>query len=441
MASSLHEHAFGLGHQHPTPFYVFSPTRLSAALDRFHSFTASLPIPAEVYYSYKTNYLPALCGELADAGIGAEVTSPAEWRSARQLHQAGRIVVNGIGKCADGLLQEIVDDPTSTPRLVNMETDTEIDVVSRRTTDSQPLSVGVRVTIPEVSGELGRDPSEHWNRGVTKFGWAIDGTAVLDACRKLASSEPVRLEALHLHFGSQLVSASRYDVALRRLGDLVERLKNSGVPVATLDLGGGIASGWVTKQRTGPLFDLLMLMGLPTPKSQQKAPDLEGIAAVFHRHAARLADLGVTKLIFEPGRFLAEPSMVAVAKVIAVRRDGDRRHAVLDLGTNGLHCWRGNETRPIVFATADEGPAEAIQLVGPLCHRSDTFGEVTTPAPLQAGDMVCFDAVGAYSLGDWVANAWPRPPVYSEGGQLLWQPPSHGLTNATPSDAEIDHGR
>lgn len=440
MGNPLHEHAFSLGREHPTPFYVFSSTRLSSALARFHDFTASLPIPSEVYYSYKTNYLPALCGELADAGIGAEVTSPAEWRSARQLHRAERIVVNGIGKCADGLLQEIVDDASTAPRLVNLETDTEIDVVSRRTAGSQPLSVGVRVTIPEVSGELGRDPSEHWSRGVTKFGWTIGGTAVLDACRKLVSSDRVRLEALHLHFGSQLVSAARYDVALGRLGDLIERLKNSGITVATLDLGGGIASGWVTKRRTGPLFDLLKVVGLPTPKSQQKAPDLEGIAAVFHRHAARLADLGVTKLIFEPGRFLAEPSMVAVARVIAVRRDGDRRHAVLDLGTNGLHCWRGNETRPIAFDTAGEGPAEAVQLVGPLCHRSDDFGKMTAPAPLQAGDLVCFDAVGAYSLGDWVANAWPRPPVYSEGGQLLWEPPSHGLPTATPLDAEAGHG-
>ncbi|MGW2081251.1 diaminopimelate decarboxylase family protein [Streptomyces sp. NPDC001939] len=440
MDSHLHETAFGLGRQHPTPFYVFSPTRLSAALDRFRSFTASLPIPAEVYYSYKTNYLPALCGELADAGIGAEVTSPAEWMFARQLHRAERILVNGIGKCADELLQGIVDDLTSAPRLVNLETDTEVDIVTQRTVGSRPLSVGVRVTIPEVSGELGRDPSEHWKRGVTKFGWTVDGAAVLEACRKLSSSDAVQLEALHLHFGSQLVSAERYDVALRRLSDLVARLKNAGITIATLDLGGGIASGWVTKRRTGPLFDLLNVVGLPTPKSQQKAPDLKGIAAVFQRHASRLADLGVTKLIFEPGRFLAEPSMVAVARVIAVRRDGDRRHAVLDLGTNGLHCWRGNENRPIIFDTTVNGPADVVQLVGPLCHRSDAFGKITTPAPLQAGDLVCFDAVGAYSLGDWVANAWPRPPVYGEDGQLLWEPPSHGLKATAPLGREVGHG-
>ncbi|MFC5253433.1 diaminopimelate decarboxylase family protein [Streptomyces nigrescens] len=433
MVDSLHSQAFTLGRQQETPFYIFSQDRLSSALQRFRQFTSSLPFPTETYYSYKTNYLPALCDQIAEARVGSEITSPAEWAAARRRHAPDRIVVNGIGKCADGLLQSIVDEVASAPRLVNLETDTEIGIVARRDQEAQPLPIGLRVTIPSVSGELGRDPSEHWKRGVTKFGWSCDGDAILAAARTLAGNRAVRLEALHVHFGSQLVSAARYDVVLSKLCNLLRRLSSAGVTVNTLDLGGGLASGWVTKRRTGPLFDLVKVLGLPTPRSQQKAPDLVGITTVVHKHAARLSSLGVTRLIFEPGRYLAEPAMVAVAKVIAVRRDGTRRHAVVDLGTNGLHCWRSNETRPIAFDLAGKGGAEMMKLVGPLCHRSDSFGTVTTPGRLQAGDLVCFDAVGAYSLGDWVANAWPRPPVFSEDGHLLWAPPSHGLPANSPS--------
>ncbi|MFJ9420034.1 diaminopimelate decarboxylase family protein [Streptomyces sp. NPDC101227] len=432
MIDSLHSQAFALGRQRETPFYVFSPTRLSSALDRFNRFTSGLPFPTETYYSYKTNYLPALCDQIADAAVGSEITSPTEWAAARQRHQSNRIVVNGIGKCADGLLQRIADEVSTAPRLVNLETDTEVSIVAQRSPEADPLPVGLRVTVPSVSGELGRDPSEHWNRGVTKFGWSADGNAVLNAARALAGNRAVRLEALHLHFGSQLVSAARYDIVLQRLCDLLQRLTSIGATVSTLDLGGGLASGWVTKRRTGPLFDLIKVLGLPTPKSQQKAPDLDGITAALHKHAARLSDLGVTRLILEPGRYLAEPAMVAVSKVIAVRRDGARRHAVVDLGTNGLHCWRGNETRPIAFDPSAKGEPEEIKLVGPLCHRSDSFGTVTAPSQLQPDDLVCFDAVGAYSLGDWVANAWPRPPVLGEDGSLLWTPPSHGLITGSP---------
>jgi diaminopimelate decarboxylase len=400
--------------------FVFSSDRMAAALDGFRAFVARLPVSSEIFYSYKTNYLPALCQQLADAGIGAEVTSAVEWALATRYQEPTRIVVNGIGKCAGGLLRQIVANPDQVPRLVNLETDTEVDLVTRRPGNIRPLPVGLRITVPEISGERGRDPSEHWRRGVSKFGWPVDGDAVVSVARRLAAVQSVDLQGLHVHFGSQLVSPRRYDTVLRRIGQLLQRLHRAGITVTTLDLGGGLASGWVDKRRTGPLFDLLAATGLPVPAATQRIADLDAIVAVIARHAPDLTRLGIDRLVFEPGRFLAEPSMLAIARVLGLRRDGDRSHAVVDIGTNVLRCWRGGESRPVVFDLAGDGPDESVELVGPSCHRSDTFGAVTAPGRLVAGGLVCFDAVGAYTHGDWVANAWPRPAVYSDSGTLLW---------------------
>jgi diaminopimelate decarboxylase len=113
--------------------------------------------------------------------------------------------------------------------------------------------------------------------------------------------------------------------------------------------------------------------------------------------------------------------MLAVAQAVAARNDGRRRHTVLNLGTNSLKCWRSNETRPMSFDLLGGAPAETVELVGPLCHRSDTFGKITTQGPILVGSLVCFDAVGAYTLGDWIANTWRRPAVYAEDGTLLWE--------------------
>jgi diaminopimelate decarboxylase len=201
---------------------------------------------------------------------------------------------------------------------------------------------------------------------------------------------------------------------------LLERLLTEGITVTTLDLGGGIASGMVTKRRSGPLFATARLAGIDLSARVQKVPDLEGFAAVINGYADRLASLGVTRLIFEPGRYLAEPSMLAVARVIAVRQDGARRTAVLDIGTNALKCWRANETRPISFSQNAGQAMARVELTGPLCHRSDTFGSVLAPDPLEVGSLVCFDAVGAYTLSDWIANTWHRPAVYHEDGSALW---------------------
>lgn len=420
VADPLQMRAFELGRRYPTPLFVFSAGRLASALARFRSFTASLQIQTEVYYSYKTNYLPALCRWLADAAVGAEVTSPIEWEFARSMHEPETIVVNGLGKCADGLLAGIVDDRRHAPRLVNLETDTEITLVTSRDAHAVPLRVGLRVAVAGA-GEFGSDPSQRWSLGGDKFGWNADGEAVIKAAERLRdASNAVRLDALHLHFGSQLVTPKRYDLVLRAATRLLQRLRGIGVTITTLDLGGGIASGLVAKRRTGPLFELAKLAGITIPARTQQTPDLDGFSKVINAHAAGLARLDVTRLLFEPGRYLAEPAMLAVAQVIATRTDGVRQHAVVNIGTNSLKCWRPNETRPISLDPLGDGGPRTVELVGPLCHRSDTFGTITAPGPLQVGSLVCFDAAGAYTLGDWIANTWRRPAVYHEDGTLLW---------------------
>lgn len=420
MPDPLHVRTFELARQHGTPLLVFSPERLDAAVDRLRTFTDALPLPTEVYYSYKTNYLPALCEQLAGHGVGAEVTSPLEWELATRLHPPPRIVVNGIGKTAGRFLLSMLDGQP--PHLVNLETDTEIELMREGPSGAEPIRVGLRVCIPSISGERGSDPSERWRRGTAKFGWTADGHAVVSAAQAIAASRSARLDALHLHTGSQVVSASFYDDVLRNTCHLLVRLRAAGVPpLSTLDLGGGLASGWVDKRRTGPLFELLHTLRCPVQARTQREPDLDGIARVFRNYEDRLTALGISRLIFEPGRLLAEPSMAAVGTVIGVRRDGQRRHAVLDIGTNTLHCWRSNETRPVIFDRPTGADTATFELVGPLCHRSDTFGTVTAPADLAPGDLVCLDAVGAYSVGDWIANTWHRPPVVHTDGRLLWR--------------------
>jgi diaminopimelate decarboxylase len=395
------ERAFAIASRHPTPLFVFAPARTAEALRTFRQLADRIPLGTEIFYSYKTNYLPALCEWLADAGVGAEVTSPVEWDLARRYHRPERIIVNGLGKCADGLLPRIVQDADTSPRLVNLETDTEVDLVTRRPGRSVPLQVGLRVGLPEFAEQRGADPSQRWGHRMDKFGWNADGEPVVQAAKLLAAAGPaIDLTALHIHATSQLVSATRFAATLARICGLLTRLRRVGVTISTLDLGGGIASGWVGKTRTGPLFDLAAAAGLRLPLRPQQMPDLDGIGDALNRYHERFTDLGVTTLLFEPGRYLAEPSMVAVAEVIAVRRDGHRTHAVLNIGTNVLKCWRPSEIRPVTIRTDPAGTPERVELVGPLCHRSDTFGSVLAPAPVRVGDLVCFDAVGAYTLGD-----------------------------------------
>lgn len=417
--SLLEQRAFACARESGTPLYCFSGARVEQALRCWRRFTASLALPADTFYSVKTNYLPQLLGQLKGSGIGAEVTSPREWQLARDIHPASAIIVNGVGK-AGGLLQTVLA-AEAPPRLINVETDTEVDILSAAA-PRQPVSVGVRVRVPGVSGQNGSDPTECWLRGADKFGWPTDSDAIISVAKRLATAPGIDLEAVHLHLGGQIVAADIYDRALDGLCELLARLDDAGINIRTLDLGGGLASGWVAKRRTGPLADLAIAAGLHVETTVQQEPDLPAIAAVTADHARLLRAHGVQRILLEPGRMLAEPAMLAVAAVIATRREDGRDLAVVDIGTNALHCWRGNETRPLRFADLADASPRRYDLVGPLCHRSDRFGTVDVPGTLRPGSLVAFDAVGAYSLGDWIANAWDRPAVVDlDDGAVLWQ--------------------
>ncbi|MEY9846135.1 diaminopimelate decarboxylase [Streptacidiphilus sp. BW17] len=432
MNDTVPKKAFALAETHGTPLFCYSATRLADATRAFRVFTDGLPLPTETYYSYKTNYLPRLCEDLASMGIGAEVTSLHEWRLARSLHQPSSILVNGIGKAA-GLLRAALDGEP--PRLINIETDSEIDILCTRPPAAPPVRVGLRIRVPGLTGETGADPTEGWQRGETKFGWSSTGEAILAAAKRLAASDNVILEALHLHLGGQLVAATTFERALAGVCALLDRLAALDISVTSLDLGGGLASGWVEKRRKGPLLQLAQTLGVLMQPAVQKAPDLAGITAVVTDYAARLRMRGVEQLLFEPGRYLAEPALSAVASVVAVRHDDDRNTAVLDIGTNALHCWRGDETRPVHIGRVPIQAELTYELVGPLCHRSDTFGRVTVPGPLTPGTLIGLDAVGAYSLGDWIANAWDRPGVFHlEEAMPLWHPQAPAEIFQAPMD-------
>ncbi|XVS65995.1 diaminopimelate decarboxylase family protein [Actinosynnema sp. CA-299493] len=419
MLESIHRQAFTLAGAHATPFLFLSNSRLGDSIGRFRKFTASLSFPVEAYYSFKTNYLPALCKEVVRHGFGAEVTSVLEWELARKLVSASSIVVNGIGKQA-GLLEQVLQGDA--PRLINVETDTEVDRLCRHNANAEILRVGVRVHVPGVTGEEGSDPTEHLGKNPAKFGWSATGRQIVEVMVRLSQAKNVTVEALHMHLGGQLVSAQIFRRSLAQICELLKELYHRGVRVSTLDIGGGLASGFVEKRRRGPLYELASRLGVPLEPEVQSSADLDGIAGVFRDYAHTLRGLGIMRLVAEPGRFIAEPAMLAVTRVVSIRHDDNSSCAVLDIGTNALACSRSDEKRRIVLdLNKASGMEVTYDLVGPLCHRGDTFGRITAPANLEPGTLVCIDAVGAYAFGDWVANTWLRPPVFMDDGREVWR--------------------
>src|SRR6185312_5279213 len=85
--------------RHGSPLFVADAARLDSNAAAFQRVPPGAAAGLEVYYSYKTNPVPAVLSRLHARGIGAEVISEYELWLARRLGVAGdRIVLNGPGR-------------------------------------------------------------------------------------------------------------------------------------------------------------------------------------------------------------------------------------------------------------------------------------------------------------------------------------------------------
>lgn len=172
--------------------------------------------------------------------------------------------------------------------------------------------------------------------------------------------------------------------------DLAKRLHEAhGLVIEQMDLGGGLGVPYAPEE--SPL-DLAALG--------------RGLSDLLARHAWFTGEL-----ILEPGRFLAGPCGVYLARVVRIKESRGARFAILEGGINHL-------IRPLL--TGEPFPVKAVgkgmgdtphTLAGPLCTSLDRLGEVRLPE-LAAGDLLAFGTTGAYGRNEGMTHflSHPVPP-------------------------------
>ena len=169
-----------------SPLFLVSEKALRARYRSFRDTFTAPDIDTRIAYSYKTNYLPALCAILHEEGAGAEVVSGMEYQLARALGVPGELIVfNGPLK-----RREELETAVGEGALVNIdgfEGIAAIDAVARAL--GRAARVGVRVNF------------RYGNASWTKFGFSHDSGESLQALEQVAARPHLRLEALHNHSG------------------------------------------------------------------------------------------------------------------------------------------------------------------------------------------------------------------------------------------------
>lgn len=337
-------------------------------------------------WSYKTNYLNAVCNIYHQEGSWAEVVSRFEYEKALKNGVPGnKIIFNGPDKTDDDLLTAIEN---KSPIHID-----HLDELYRLIEIAKSKKVKPKVAI-RVNLDTGVYPI--WDR----FGFNYENGQAWDALNKIVASGCLEITGLHCHIGTYMMTTAPYGIAAAKLSELALRLKDQyGIDLKYLDLGGGFASKNTLKGA--------YLRGSDT------VPDISEYAEAI-TSAILNAGFEIEKLptlYLETGRALIDDAGFLLGTVISNKRLSDgRRATILDFGVNIMFTsfWYDHKISPAqAFGTHTEDTV----LYGPLCMNIDVVRENIALPPLKPNDQVVVHHVGAYNITQSMQFIELRPAI------------------------------
>jgi diaminopimelate decarboxylase len=372
--------------QYGSPVFVLSEKQIRRNYQgAVRSFKTRYP-KVQFAWSYKTNYLNAVCKVFHQEGSWAEVVSGFEYHKALGNGVSGNhIIFNGPDKKEEDLILAIENHS-----LIHIDHYDElyllIDICKHL---NKKAKVAIRVNF-----DTGVYPI--WDR----FGFNYENGQAWTAINKIVVAEHLELVGLHCHIGTFMLSTAAYSVAATKLCDLAVRckaeLKN---PIQYLDLGGGFPSTNTLKGAYLPGVDTV--------------PSVEDFAEAITN---TILDFGFATdelplLILESGRVLIDDAGYLIGSVLANKRLSDgRRATILDFGINILFTSNWYDHKISVAKEAGQYTEETV-LFGPLCMNIDVVRESITLPLLERGDQVVVHKVGAYNMTQWMQFINMRPAV------------------------------
>jgi diaminopimelate decarboxylase len=375
----------GLVAEYGSPLVLFSERVLRERFRELRDQLASRLARFTIAWSYKTNYLGAICRVLHQEGAWAEVVSGMELEMALRLGMPGRqIIFNGPAKSEADL--DLAFREGAQIQIDHLDEVALAERVAERR-DVRP-AVGLRINMTGL-------PVPCWDR----FGFNLENGSALDAARRIVRRGRLDLRALHIHVGTFVQDRNAFELAAKGLAAFARALRDElSVDIEAVDLGGGFASR-----------NTLQAQYLP---GEQASPSIaQYVESIVRGLEEGFAGQDLPRLVLETGRAIVDDAGVIVASVVGNKRLTDgRRAVVLDAGVNLLPTayWYRHD----VFPAQDvHGTAEPTVFFGPLCMNIDVVRDRILFTSLKAGDRVVIARTGAYNVTQWMQFIAARPNV------------------------------
>ncbi len=352
-----------LAEEFGTPLYIYS----RATLERhWHAFASALgKHPHLICYAVKANSNIGILNVMAKLGSGFDIVSQGELeRVLAAGGEASKVVFSGVAKSRAEIMRALEVGI----RCFNVESVAELHHINQIAGEMGKVApISLRVN-PDVDAHT--HPYISTGLKENKFGVSVDEAREV---YKLAATLPhVKITGMDCHIGSQLTELQPFLDATDRLIRLMEQLKEDGITLKHLDLGGGLG---VTYTDETP----------PHPSDYA--------AALLNK----LKDYEDLEIILEPGRAITANAGILVAKVQYLKSNESRNFAITDTGMNDM-------IRPALYEAymniieidrTLEREKTIYDVVGPVCETSDFLGKQRELA-IAEGDYIAQRSAGAY---------------------------------------------
>jgi diaminopimelate decarboxylase len=351
-----------------TPLYVYSADQIVERLSLFqHALEGWEHL---VCYAVKANSALAILKLLADRGAGFDIVSGGELERvlAAAPEAADRVVFSGVGKTAaeiDLALKAGILE-------FNVESEAELHLLAAR---AAKLKKKARFAL-RVNPDVFAETHPYISTGLREHKFGIEIRQALRMYKSVAGNRWLLAHGVSVHIGSQIRSAAPFGAAIERVSKLVGQLEREGIVLKTVDAGGGLGIDY-----HGGSFDA-------PAKVAEYAATIELALGGFQG-----------RLLLEPGRFLVAQAGALVARVLQVKRNGNKTFVITDAAMNDL-------IRPALYQAHHEivpvrpraGKARTVDVVGPVCETGDFFARDRKLRPVEPGDLVALLDAGAYGM-------------------------------------------
>jgi diaminopimelate decarboxylase len=357
-----------IAQQFGTPCYVYSKKALTQAFMAYESacLRKDGSRRARVHFAMKSNSNLAILDVFARLGAGFDLVSGGELERviAAGVNPA-LCVFSGVGKS----VQEITRALKVGVKCFNIESIPEL---SRINDIAGQLGLVAPISL-RVNPDVDAKTHPYISTGLkdNKFGIAYESVLATYAAAK--SMPNCNIVGIDCHIGSQILDIQPYLDALDRVLLLIEQLREQGINIHHIDIGGGLGIDY----------------------GGDIAPDITLFANTLLDHIEKRG-FGFLDVIFEPGRSLVGNAGVLLTRIEYLKPTDAKNFCVVDAAMNDLmRPAMYKAFHSIVPVVNKSLPAQTYDVVGPVCESGDWLGKdrLLCVAP---GDVLTILSAGAY---------------------------------------------